>query len=69
MWFICINALQFGNSISKTGPLSSDSPTLPQVADLEDRMSFGLTHRYLLGDSTNGKNIFYGHILTEAVST
>jgi hypothetical protein len=59
MRFICKNALQFGNSSSKTGPLSNDSLTLPQVADLEERMTFGLTHRYLLGDSTTGKNIFY----------
>jgi len=48
-----------GNSSPKTGAPSSDSLTLPQVADLEERMTFGLTYRYLLGDSTTGKNIFY----------
>jgi len=59
MWFICRNTLQFSNSRSKTGPLSSDRVTLPQLTDLEERMTFGLTHMYLLGEGTTGKNILH----------
>jgi len=59
MWFICGNALQFGNASSKTGPLSNDRLALPQIADLEERMTFGLTQMYLLGDDTTGINIFH----------
>jgi len=59
MRFICKNVLQFGNSSSKTGPPSGDSFTLPQVTDLEERMTFGLTYRCLLADSTTGKYVFY----------